>query len=63
MTVGSELLDDEYHHVDRTSTQNNDAGSLSDGLEELEVGTHHGLSCLLSSYHGRSLVHVHDMFD
>jgi hypothetical protein len=45
MTVGSELLDDAYHHVDRASTKNEAAGSLSDGLDELQVGTHHRPSC------------------
>ena len=42
MTVGLELLDDARHHVDRASTKNDAAGSLSDGLDELQAGTHHG---------------------
>ena len=49
MTLGSELLDDAYDHVDRDSTKNDAAGSISDGLDELQVGTHHGTFSLLWS--------------
>ena len=41
MTVGLELLDDARHHVDRASTKHDAAGSLLDGLDELQAGTHH----------------------
>jgi hypothetical protein len=63
MTLGSELLDDAYDHVDRDSTKNDAAGSISDCLDESQVGTHHGTFSLLCSetIQGSNLTGCHRM--
>jgi len=62
MTLGSELLDDAYDHVDRDSTKNDAACSLSNGLDELQVCTHGTFSLLCSeTMQGSNLPGCHRM--